>query len=96
MTSDTKTRVDKRLSRIEGQVRGVRKMVGEDAYCVDVLTQVAAIRSALNQVAAELATGHVKTCILGHGSAEEHDHSKAMTEDELFEELGTTMSRLMR
>lgn len=49
----------------------------------------------LTQVAAELATGHVKTCILGHGNAEEHDHAKAMTEDELFEELGTTMSRLM-
>jgi DNA-binding FrmR family transcriptional regulator len=96
MDSATKSSVDRRLARLEGQVRGLRKMVNDDVYCVDILTQVAAARSALDQVGAELATGHVKNCIIGHGTPSEHDHCKAMSQDELIEELRTTLSRLMK
>jgi DNA-binding FrmR family transcriptional regulator len=53
-----------RLSRIEGQVRGISKMVAEDKYCIDVLTQVNAVKAALDQVALFLLEGHVKVCVV--------------------------------
>lgn len=53
----------KRLNRIEGQVRGVAKMVEEDRYCVDVLTQISAIRSALGALAMQLLENHTKGCV---------------------------------
>lgn len=71
-------------------------MVAEDAYCVDVLTQIAAVRSALNQVSAQIATGHVRSCILGHGTSSEHSHAKQMGHEDLCSELEVTLSRLMR
>ncbi|MFN2462990.1 MAG: metal-sensitive transcriptional regulator [Candidatus Dormibacteria bacterium] len=53
-----------RLSRVEGQVRGVSRMVDEDKYCIDVLTQVNAIKAALDQVALLLLEDHVKGCVV--------------------------------
>lgn len=53
----------KRLSRIEGQVRGIAKMIDEDRYCIDVLTQVSAIKSALDAVALQLLEDHTKGCV---------------------------------
>ena len=53
-----------RLSRIEGQVRGVRGMVENDAYCTDILTQVSAIQSALNAFNRELLARHIRTCVV--------------------------------
>lgn len=53
-----------RLSRIEGQVRGVKRMVESEAYCVDILTQVAAIQSALNGFNKELLANHINTCVV--------------------------------
>ena len=58
-----KQALQKRLSRIEGQVRGIAKMVEDDRYCVDVLTQVAAVRSALLSVALELLRHHTHGCV---------------------------------
>lgn len=55
----------KRLNRIEGQVRGVAKMIEEDRYCVDILTQVSAIKSALDGVALRLLEDHTKGCVQG-------------------------------
>lgn len=52
-----------RLNRIEGQVRGVKAMVEDDRYCVDILTQVSAIQAALNSFNKELLSRHVKTCV---------------------------------
>ena len=54
----------RRLSRIEGQVRGVRGMVEKDAYCTDILTQVSAIQSALNAFSRELLGNHIRTCVV--------------------------------
>lgn len=59
----------RRLSRIEGQVRGIGRMVDDEKYCVDVLTQVAAIRAALDRVAVAVLEEHVQGCI-GDGSQE--------------------------
>ncbi len=53
----------KRLNRIEGQVRGVAQMIGNDRYCVDVLTQVAAVQSALDAVALQLLEDHTRGCV---------------------------------
>ena len=52
-----------RLNRIEGQVRGVKAMVEDDRYCVDILTQVSAIQAALNSFNKELLSRHIKTCV---------------------------------
>ena len=68
--SATKEQLGKRLARIEGQVRGVARMVGEDRYCIDVLTQISAIQAALDKVALGLLDGHTRHCLVGHGSAE--------------------------
>lgn len=54
-----------RLNRIEGQVRGVKNMLEEERYCVDILTQVAAIQAALNAFNKELLSSHIHTCVVG-------------------------------
>ncbi|HET6818682.1 MAG TPA: metal-sensitive transcriptional regulator [Mycobacteriales bacterium] len=61
--SGEKERVQKRLRRIEGQVRGLQRMVDEDKYCIDVLTQISAATSALRAVALELLEGHLNHCV---------------------------------
>lgn len=61
--SDHKDDVQKRLRRIEGQVRGLQRMVDEDVYCIDVLTQVAAATKALQSVALELLGDHLAHCV---------------------------------
>jgi len=55
--------VIKRLRRIEGQVRGVQKMVEEDRYCLEILTQITAIRAALDKVGMEILDGHARGCL---------------------------------
>ena len=76
-----------RLNRIEGQVRGIRKMVEEDRYCVDILTQVSAISSALNAFNRELLANHVRTCV-----ADDIRRGN----DEVIDELCMTLQKLMR
>ena len=61
--SDDKGALIKRLNRVEGQVRGVSRMVAEDAYCIDVLTQIGAIKSAIDQVGILLLGDHIKHCV---------------------------------
>jgi CsoR family transcriptional regulator, copper-sensing transcriptional repressor len=58
-----KTGIQARLRRIEGQVRGIQKMVDEDRYCIDVLTQVNAVRAALENVALQLLADHTEHCV---------------------------------
>jgi len=76
-----------RLSRIEGQVRGIRKMVETDAYCVDILTQVSAIQAALNAFNRELLSNHIRTCVM--------DDIKS-GKDETVDELVQTLQKLMK
>jgi DNA-binding FrmR family transcriptional regulator len=65
--------ISKRLKRIEGQVRGVLKMVEEDKSCSDILTQVAAIRSAVNKAGAAILEKHSKNCMIDSSTSEEKD-----------------------
>ena len=76
-----------RLNRIEGQVRGIRKMVENDAYCVDILTQVSAIQAALNAFNRELLSNHIRTCVM--------DDIKNGN-DEIVDELVQTLQKLMK
>ena len=76
-----------RLSRIEGQVRGIRNMVEDDAYCVDILTQVSAVQSALNSFNKVLLSSHIRTCVVDdirNGN------------DEVVDELLQTLQKLMK
>ena len=77
----------KRLSRIEGQVRGVRGMVEKEAYCTDILTQVSAIQSALNAFSRELLANHIRTCVV--------DGIRSGDED-VVDELVRTVEKLMK
>lgn len=85
--SASKEQLQKRLSRIEGQVRGVSKMVDEDRYCIDVLTQISAIQAALDKVALGLLDGHAHTCVIG---------AQREQQDERTEEMMAAVGRLLR
>jgi len=63
MRKDIKTSCRKRLSRIEGQVRGLSRMVDEDRYCIDIVTQISAVRAALRRVEEEVLRDHVAHCV---------------------------------
>ena len=76
-----------RLSRIEGQVRGIRGMVENSAYCPDILTQVAATSAALNAFTKELLASHIRTCVA--------DDIRA-GHDEAIDELVQTLQKLMK
>jgi CsoR family transcriptional regulator, copper-sensing transcriptional repressor len=78
----------KRLARIEGQVRGVSRMVEEERYCIDVLTQIGAIEAALDKVALGLIDEHTRHCVLG---AEGEDRTEKV--DELVSALGRFVGR---
>lgn len=76
-----------RLSRIEGQIRGIKGMVEQNAYCTDILVQVSAVTAALNSFNKELLAEHIKTCV--------SDDIRA-GKDETFDELVATLQKLMR
>ena len=85
--TQTKDQLQKRLRRIEGQVRGVQRMVEEDRWCPDILQQIAAVNAALDKVALGLASGHVQHCM-----AMSDDPKRR---DEMTEELMTALGRLV-
>lgn len=76
-----------RLNRIEGQIRGIKGMVERDAYCIDILTQVAAANAALNSFNKVLLANHIKTCVI-------RDIREG--KEETVEELLTTLQKLMK
>ena len=63
MQTEAKTAVQKRLNRIEGQVRGLSRMVDEDRYCIDIVTQISAVRAALRRAEEEILRDHVSHCV---------------------------------
>jgi CsoR family transcriptional regulator, copper-sensing transcriptional repressor len=80
----------KRLRRIEGQVRGLQRMVEEDSYCIDVLTQITAANSALKSVAVGLLEDHIGNCVARGSKA------KGSEGDELVAEASAAIARLVR
>ena len=85
--SSTKEQLLKRLKRVEGQVRGVEKMVEDDRYCIDVLTQISAVQAALDKVALGLMDDHARHCVVG---------GPEDVKEERTEELMAAVARLMR
>ncbi|MGZ8793947.1 MAG: metal-sensitive transcriptional regulator [Gaiellaceae bacterium] len=77
----------KRLARVEGQVRGVAKMVEDDRYCIDVLTQITAVQKAIDAVALRLLDDHVRHCVVG---------SSGELQAERTEELLAAVGRLVK
>jgi DNA-binding FrmR family transcriptional regulator len=80
MTSETREDVSRRLNRIAGQVEGLKGMVEDDRYCVDVMHQIAAVRAALDRVGKVLLGAHVETCVVeafASGSSKEREKKKA-------------------
>ena len=86
--SATKDQLQNRLRRIEGQVRGIERMVEEDRYCIDVVTQISAVQAALDKVALGLLDDHAGHCIIGGASGDRPE--------ELKDELMAAVARLMR
>ena len=84
----TKDQLLKRVARIEGQVRGVGRMVDEDRYCIEVITQISAIQAALDKVALGLLDDHARHCIIGGAAANRPE--------DLTDELMAAVGRLMR
>ena len=86
-SEDEKKRLINRLSRIEGQVRGLRGMVERDAYCTDILTQVSAVSSALNAFQCDLLKRHINTCV---------KRDLAAGDDSVIDELAATIEKMLR
>ena len=71
----------KRLHRIEGQVRGIERMVEEDRYCIDILTQIAAVNTALESLAFQILDEHVRHCVAGALSSGDEEAAREKTEE---------------
>ena len=87
MLPEVKKDATRRMSRIAGQVGGIQKMIEEDRYCVDILNQIAAVRSALDQLGVQMLTGHLESCVL---SADECRHQ------DLLQEVRVSLSRFLK
>jgi CsoR family transcriptional regulator, copper-sensing transcriptional repressor len=85
--SATKGQLNQRLARIEGQVRGIQRMVDEDRYCIDILTQISAIQAALDKVALGLLDDHASSCVIGAAPDQQAERT---------DELMAAVARLMR
>ena len=86
----TKDQLLKRLRRIEGQVRGVRGMVEDDRYCIDVLTQIGAIQAALDKISLGLLDGHARHCMAGEREGPQKPEAQV---DELMGAVGRLVRR---
>ena len=86
--ADNKEQITKRLSRAEGQVRGISRLVQDDTYCIDILTQVAAVQSALDKVALELVRDHAQHCLANDNHTKREEKA-----DELVKAIGRLMAR---
>ncbi|MER3496503.1 MAG: metal-sensitive transcriptional regulator [Armatimonadota bacterium] len=96
ITPDPKTYEDarKRLNRIAGQITGLQKMVEEERYCVEILTQVSAVRAALDGLGLLMLIQHLEGCVYGNG--EENGQGEYATRQARTEELRTALNRFLK
>lgn len=87
MLPEVKKDATRRINRIAGQVGGIQRMIDEDRYCVEILNQIAAVRSALDQLGVQMLTGHLESCVLGAEEGKQRD---------LVEEVRTSLSRFLK
>jgi DNA-binding FrmR family transcriptional regulator len=85
-----------RARRISGQIAGIERMIAEGRYCVDILNQISAVRSALDALGVELLSNHLESCVVGHGSGSDHPRAKPIKTAQLLEEVKVALNRLLR
>ncbi len=85
-----------RANRISGQVTGIQRMIAEDRYCVDILNQIAAVRSALDALGIKLLSQHLESCVLGHGTETAHADTKPMSREQLLDEMRAVLSNFLK
>ncbi len=96
MNEPTRRKAKARINRIAGQINGIQKMVEDDRYCVDILTQIAAVRSALDALGIELLSNHIDCCVIGHGSGSEHPDATHLSHEELLAEVQLSLKRFLK
>ncbi len=96
MKLEQQNKLQARIKRITGQTAGIQRMIEDDRYCVDILNQISAVRSALDALGVELLRNHIECCVVGHGGDAEHARAKPMKPQELLDELQTALSRFLK
>lgn len=95
--NETKSKkIKARVNRISGQIGGIGRMIDEDRYCLEILDQIAAARSALDALGVELLSNHIECCVVGHGSGSEHECAKPLSPEELLAEVRVTLGRFLK
>jgi CsoR family transcriptional regulator, copper-sensing transcriptional repressor len=87
--ADKKESLGKRVARLEGQVRGVGRMIEEDRYCIDIVNQISAIQAAAREISLQLLEGHVRHCVMDAAQTEDAEPKL----NELIQALGKAMGR---
>jgi DNA-binding FrmR family transcriptional regulator len=94
MKESIKSDAVRRLSRISGQVSGIQRMLEDERYCVDILTQVAALRAALDQFGLLMLSTHLEDCV--YGGDPQGDHPSKMSPEERVDEIKLTLNRFLK
>ena len=85
-----------RASRIAGQIAGIQRMLEDDRYCVDILNQIAAVRSALDALGIKLLSEHLESCIFGHGTDTAHEDTRPMSREQLLDAMRAVLSNFLK
>ena len=96
MKEEMRGKVIDRVKRIHGQVAGIQRMIEEDRYCIDILNQISAVRSALDALGVELLTSHLETCLMGQSKGNAHPKAQPMKPEQLLAEVQHVLSRFLR
>jgi CsoR family transcriptional regulator, copper-sensing transcriptional repressor len=95
MKPDAREKVLARVKRVSGQVSGIQRMLEADRYCVDILNQISAVRSALDALGLEILTQHLENCVLGRASGQGHPKARPMKPSELVSEVRAVLRRFI-
>ncbi len=96
MKTELKADSQRRLARISGQVTGIQKMVEGERTCAEILQQVVAVRSALDQLGVAFLTEHLQTCVLHRGVTTADDCCKELPEEQWSEEIRSSLTRFLK
>ena len=96
MKDDFKADAQRRLARVAGQVAGLQRMVEGDRACSEVLQQISALRSALDQLGIIYLTEHLQSCVLHQGKQTDHEYCTDLPEEKRSEEIRTTLTRFLK
>ena len=96
MKNETRSEVLVRIKRITGQVGWMQQMIEEDRYCIDILNQISAVRSALDALGVELLANHLQTCVIGGSKDDAHPGARPMKPQALVAEVQLVLSKFLR